>query len=150
MAEAILAHQDTLNSGKGKERFIALSAGIIPKARPESIMLDLLQANNISAVNLTPKSLYPLFESQLSIFVDVIITLSEEAKQLCPVWPGHPTVINWQLTDPLDSSSIDNVITKTQRCFFTLQDRISILTSGSKATSPMNLAFQLRSLASVM
>ena len=146
MAEAILNHQDSC----GDEKFVALSAGIIPKARPNQVMLDLLSENGISCKDLTPKSFYPLLESQFAIFIDVIVTLSEEAKELCPEWTGGPSQIHWHLPDPMESLTKDELITKTQKCFYTLQDRISILTHGSRPLSSLNLAIQMRSLAHVM
>ena len=143
MAEALLRH----NAG---DRFVAFSAGYaaLPKADPRA--LSLLSENNVISEGLQPKDLMRFFESPRSILVDVIVTLSEEARANCPQWPGDPLRVHWPVDDPCAALTEDERESKFRKCFDILQNRVEALIKQRTPNSAVDLMFQLRSIAAVV
>src|ERR1700761_3880574 len=83
LAEAILREL-------GSDRFNARSAGFKPLNDVNPHTLALLASEGISINNLHCKGWGEFLASAHVIQMDVIVTLSEEAKVNCPVWPGDP------------------------------------------------------------
>lgn len=143
LAEALLRHL-------GGDRFIAFSAGYAPLAKVAPRALRLLNDNCIFTDGLAPKNWVDFFESPRSILVDVIVTLSDEAREHCPVWPGDPVRVHWPVDDPLDAASDDEAESKFRKCFDILQSRMATLIKQRAPQSPIELMLQLRSIASVV
>ena len=143
LAEALLRH-------KGGDRFTALSAGycMLPQIDPQT--LELLRAEEISIDGLHSKNWKEFFESPRSILVDVIVTLSEEARTCCPQWPGDPVRVHWPVDDPLAASGQDLREWKFRKCFSTMQNRVDALMKQRLPHSPVELMLQLRNIASVV
>lgn len=143
LAEALLRHN-------GMDRFVAFSAGIaaLPKVAPKT--LEILDDNGIFVDGLQPKNLLAFFESPRSILIDVIVTLSEEARTACPLWPGDPVRVHWPVDDPLVAGNEDERELKFRKCFDTLQNRVSALIKQRAPHSATELMFQLRSIAAVV
>jgi arsenate reductase len=143
LAEALLQY-------KGGSRFIAHSAGysalphIDPRAR------KLLDDNGVFIDGLRPKGWMDFFESPRSILVDVIVTLSEEARAHCPQWPGDPVRVHWPVDDPCAALNDDERESKFRKCFDTMQNRVDALIKQRAPHSPVELMIQLRSIASVV
>jgi len=57
---------------------------------------------------------------------DVVVTLSEEAAAACPVLPGHPTRIDWNLADP---HAVTGDEAQVLRAFQTMRDEARRLVS---------------------
>jgi len=143
LAEALLRH-------KGGSRFVALSAGysMAPTVDPQAI--SILKAEKISTDGLHTKGWNEFFQSPSSILVDVIVTLSEEARTNCPQWPGDPVRVHWPVDDPCASSTDDMREWKFRKCFSTMENRVEALIKQRKAHNPVELMIQLRSIAAVV
>lgn len=88
MAEAYLRHM-------GSEKFDVYSAGISPSlVRPEAIAA--LEEIGVATDGLRSKSAEEFTDQQF----DYIITVCDNAKETCPVFPGNATRIHWSFDDP--------------------------------------------------
>ena len=95
MAEALLEHI----SGRGVE---TASAGSHPKRlHPNAIRVMRTRGIDISA-NRT---------KHLDEFVpqrfDLVITLCDRVREVCPEFPSHPTLVHWSMPDPAQAGSTD-------------------------------------------
>ncbi len=93
MAEAIL-------NFKGKALVTAYSAGSHPSGavRPEA--LKRLEIAGIPTQNLRSKS-WDEFAKPDAPKLDFIFTVCDNAaKEVCPIWPGHPMTAHWGVADP--------------------------------------------------
>lgn len=143
LAEALLRQ-------KGGIRFTARSAGFrpLPEAHPQT--LALLQAEGIATDGLHTKNWGEFLASAHILKIDVIVTLSEEARIDCPPWPGNPVRVHWQVDDPLSAEKPDVMEWKFRKCFVTLESRIATLVKTRAAQSPMELLLQLKDIAMVV
>ena len=57
--------------------------------------------------------------------IDVIVTLSEEARVNCPAWPGDVVRVHWSVDDPLSADKPDVMEWKYRKVFATLEARIA-------------------------
>lgn len=81
------------------ERFEAYSAGSTPKGTPNPMALTVLSEDYaISTEGVESKS-WEVFEG---VHFDFVITLCDDAKENCPVWPGQPILAHWGMKDPSD------------------------------------------------
>ena len=129
---------------------MAYSAGYECLAQVAPQALDLLQEDGIDTNGLYCKGWKDFFESPRSILVDVIVTLSEEARAHCPQWPGDPVRVHWPVDNPLSFTNADERESKFRKCYDTMQNRVDSLIKQRKATSPVELMLQLRSIAAVV
>lgn len=147
-ARGILA--EALLRDKGGQRFTALSAGykMLPAVDPYA--LTLLKEAGISTYGLHTKGWQEIFLAPRSLLVDVIVTLSEEARAHCPKWPGDPVRVHWPVEDPLAATDADAREWKFRKCFATLQNRAEGLLKQRTPHSSVELMLNLRSLAAVV
>jgi arsenate reductase len=89
MAEAAL-------NQRGGGRFVAESAGSEPAARVNPFALDALRDAGIRWQGHPPRGLDTLEREAW----DIVITVCDQAREACPVVPGHPVVAHWGMTDP--------------------------------------------------
>ena len=143
LAEALLRH-------KGGDRFVAHSAGYSMQPRVDAQVLELLSSEHVSTAHLHTKGWNEFFQSPSSILVDVIVTLSEEARAHCPQWPGDPVRVHWPVDDPMAATDADQRDWKLRKCFNTLQNRVDALIKQRAPHSPVELMLQLRSIAAVV
>jgi arsenate reductase len=97
-ARSIMA-EGIMNS-KGRPRFTAYSAGSHPSGtvRPEA--LKELEVANIPTGGFRSKS-WDEFAAPDAPKIDFVFTVCDSAaKEVCPVWPGHPTTAHWGVPDP--------------------------------------------------
>ena len=121
MAEAILNH-------KGKPVFTACSAGSHPSGTVHPEALKQLELADISTIGLRSKS-WDEFSRPGAPEMQFVFTVCDNAaKEICPVWPGHPMTAHWGVPDPAavhgDSSEIERAF---RQAFFILDRRISLL-----------------------
>ena len=143
MAEALLRHL-------GGVRFEALSAGYQMQPQVDAQVLRLLRGEDISVDGLHTKGWNQFFQSPRSILVDVIVTLSEEARAYCPQWPGDPVRVHWPVDDPKTATDEDQREWKMRKCFSTMKNRVEALIKQRAPHSPVELMLQLRSIAAVV
>lgn len=121
MSEGILNHL-------GKGRFKAYSAGSHPsgKVRPEA--LKQLERVGISTEGLRSKS-WDEFAGPDAPHMDFIFTVcGNAAKEVCPVWPGHPATAHWGVDDPAAVEGTPEDIARAfSDAFMVLESRIRLL-----------------------
>jgi len=120
MAEGIM-------NAKGRPRFTAYSAGSHPSGtvRPEA--LRELEAAGIPTERLRSKS-WGEFAWSDAPKIDFVFTVCDNAaKEVCPIWPGHPITANWGVPDPAAVKGADEEIQQAFRnAFFLLGRRIAL------------------------
>jgi len=123
MAEAIL-------NSKGRPTFTAYSAGSHPTGtvRPEA--LRQLERAHLPLKDLRSKS-WEEFSLPGAPKLDFVFTVcGNAAKEVCPVWPGHPATAHWGIPDPAAVRGSDADIERAFReAFFLLERRISLFLS---------------------
>lgn len=81
--------------------FEVFSAGANPKAQPHPLALQVLRDHfKIDVSSARSKS----WDEFSSMTFDFVITLCDNAKETCPVWPGRPILAHWPSPDPAESS----------------------------------------------
>jgi arsenate reductase len=116
MAEAILNH-------KAKGAFRAYSAGSHPTGavRPEA--LRQLELSGIPTQGLRSKS-WDEFAAPGAPAIDFIFTVCDDAaKEVCPIWPGHPMTAHWGIPDPAAVKGTPEEIDRAFNDAFSVLDR---------------------------
>jgi arsenate reductase len=123
MAEAIM-------NAKGRPNFTAYSAGSHPAGtvRPEAIAQ--LKSAHLPTDDLRSKS-WEEFSKADSPKIDFVFTVCDNAaKEVCPLWPGHPLTAHWGVPDPAAVRGSAEEIERAYRdAFVTLERRISLFLS---------------------
>jgi arsenate reductase len=97
-ARSIIA--EALLNRFGEGRFRAFSAGSHPKGQVHPLALRLLQERGLPTDGLRSKS-WDEFAAVGSPSMDLIVTVCDNAAgEVCPVWPGQPTIARWSFQDP--------------------------------------------------
>jgi arsenate reductase (thioredoxin) len=118
MAEAILNH-------KGKPNFLAHSAASHPagQVRPEA--LKQLELANVPIGEARSKS-WDEFARLGAPKMDFVITVCDNAaKEVCPIWPGHPIAVHWSITDPASVKGSGEDVMPAFREAFLLLDLVT-------------------------
>jgi arsenate reductase (thioredoxin) len=89
IAEAIL-------NRKGRRRFIAESAGSQPAARVNRYAIEVLRESGIDWQGHPPQGLEGLDQKPW----DFVITVCDNARESCPIFPGQPILSHWGMRDP--------------------------------------------------
>jgi len=87
MAEALLRHV-------AGERFEVESAGTAP-TEVHPLALAVMREIGIDASGQRAKDV-----SEVEEHPDIVITLCDDAREACPVFPGAPRFLHWSLPDP--------------------------------------------------
>jgi arsenate reductase len=120
MAEALL-------NFKGRPNFRAYSAGshASGKVRPEALMQ--LESAHIPVIGLHSKN-WDEFAKPDAPKLDFVFTVCDNAaKEVCPIWPGHPVTAHWGVPDPAAVQGTEEEIQRAFRdAFFMLERRISL------------------------
>lgn len=121
MSEGILNHL-------GKGRFKAYSAGSHPSGtvRPEA--LAQLRSAGISTDGLRSKS-WEEFAAPDAPQMDFVFTVCDNAaREVCPVWPGHPATAHWGVPDPAAVKGTPEEIRRAfNDAYVVLERRIGLL-----------------------
>jgi len=117
MAEAIINH-------RGKGRVAAESAGSVPAKRVNPWAIETLRDAGIEWDGHPPRDATGL-ESQ---HWDAVITVCDNARESCPVFPGAPLQVHWGMPDPADVEGSDEEVGSAFfEAFLTLSRRIELL-----------------------
>lgn len=85
-------------------RFEVHSAGSDPKPSPNPIAIKVLEERfGFPVDDLRSKS----WEEFHGTEFDFVITLCDNAKESCPVWPGQPILAHWGSPDPADFEGVE-------------------------------------------
>ena len=91
MAEALLRHH-------GGDRFEVHSAGTVPRG-VNPLTLRVLDEAGIDATGARSKSV----NQYLGQTFDYVVTVCDEARQVCPVFPGVHESLHWGYEDPAEA-----------------------------------------------
>jgi arsenate reductase len=114
MAEALLRRH-------GGDRFEVHSAGIEPKGI-NPLTLRVLAEAGIDASWARSKSVHEFLGQPF----DHVITVCDEARQVCPVFPGEHASLHWGTEDPAAAEGSDDArMAVFRRVFSQLDERIA-------------------------
>jgi arsenate reductase len=125
LAEALMNHL-----GAGRVR--AFSAGSLPKGEVHPLALETLAAHGLPSAGFRSKS-WNEFSGAEAPTMDYIFTVCDNAaKEVCPIWPGHPATAHWSLPDPAAAGgSIEDQRQAFDATYRDLERRIrALLTAG--------------------
>jgi len=111
----------------GGSRFQVFSAGSFPtgKVNPTTVQV-LKEIFNIDASEARSKS----WEEFRDVEFDFVITVCDNARETCPIWPGQPIVAHWGVPDPaLVEGSDEKKFRAFRDVAFQLQRRIQLFTA---------------------
>lgn len=81
----------------GGSRFQVYSAGSFPTGKVNPLAVQVLKdIYNIDASEARSKS----WEEFKDVEFDFVVTVCDNARETCPVWPGQPIVAHWSSPDP--------------------------------------------------
>ena len=81
----------------GGQRFQVYSAGSFPTGKVNPIAIQVLRdVYNIDASEARSKS----WEEFKDVQFDFVVTVCDNARETCPIWPGQPIVSHWSSPDP--------------------------------------------------
>jgi arsenate reductase len=111
----------------GGKRFESYSAGANPSGAVNPLTLKVLRERfNIEASDARSKS----WDEFRELNFDFVITVCDNARETCPVWPGQPIVAHWGVDDP---AAFVGTPEARERFFYnvalTLYRRLQIFTS---------------------
>jgi arsenate reductase len=82
---------------KGRERFAVFSAGSHPTGRVNPLAVRTLRERyGLEAGDARSKS----WDEFKDVKFDFVITVCDQAREACPVWPGQPLIAHWGSPDP--------------------------------------------------
>lgn len=127
-ARSILAEAITNKIARGK--FVAYSAGSMPKGEVHPQALKLLKSLGLPTEHLRSKS-WEEFSKPDAPPLDFVITVCDNAaNEICPYWPGQPMTSHWGMPDPAAVEGTDTEIALAfADTYRMLNNRIGIFTS---------------------
>jgi len=111
----------------GGSRFESFSAGSFPTGIVNPNAIEVLKnVYNTDASRARSKS----WEEFKDIQFDFVITVCDNARESCPIWPGQPIVAHWGLPDPAAASgSSEGIYRMFKQVALQLQRRIELFVS---------------------
>jgi arsenate reductase (thioredoxin) len=111
----------------GQDRFETYSAGSFPTGRVNPFALRVLtELYHIDASEARSKS----WEEYQDVRFDFVITVCDNARESCPVWPGQPIVAHWGVPDPaLAEGTDEEIFRQFRQSAMLLQRRIELFCS---------------------
>ncbi len=111
----------------GGERFQVFSAGAFPTGRVNPFAIQALKdLYNIDASDARSKS----WEELNDVEFDFVVTVCDNARESCPVWPGQPIVAHWSSPDPAAVEGSDEEKYRVFKEVATqINDRLQLFTS---------------------
>ncbi len=116
IAEAIL-------TAKGRGRFRVGSAGTRPAERVNPGAVEVLGAHGIDWTGKRPKTIDEIQDEPW----DLVITVCDNAKETCPIFPGHPAFAHWGMPDPAAVAGDEERRRAFRDTFQVLSRRIDLL-----------------------
>jgi protein-tyrosine-phosphatase/DNA-binding transcriptional ArsR family regulator len=96
MAEALLDHL-------GGGATVAVSAG----SHPKSLHPNAVRAMNEWGIDISGRRTKKLDEFSDQDF-DIVVTLCDRLREICPEFPGTPQVVHWSIADPSNTAASDD------------------------------------------
>lgn len=90
---------------KGKGRFEVFSAGSHPSGKVNPFAVRTLRERyNLDASAARSKS----WDEFKDVKFDFVITVCDNAREVCPIWPGQPMIAHWGSPDPAAFEGTDD------------------------------------------
>lgn len=148
-ARSILA--ETLLNAKNSGLYRARSAGTAPLEGIHPSTRTLLETMGHDTQKLHPKKWQDFYHAAHLVKVDIIVTLSEEARcECCGIWPGDPVKVHWAVDDPLSAPNADVQEWKFRKCYATLDARINALLRHRPPSTQMEALLMLKEIGMVV
>lgn len=111
----------------GGDRFESYSAGTEPTGRVNPFAIRVLhELYHIDASDARSKSC----DEYQSVEFDFVITVCDNARETCPVWPGQPIIAHWGVPDPaLAVGTDDQIFREFKQAALHIQRRIELFCS---------------------
>ena len=111
----------------GGERFQVFSAGAFPTGKVNPLAIQVLKDfYDTDASDARSKS----WEEFNDVEFDFVVTVCDNARESCPVWPGQPIVAHWSSPDP---AAVEGSDEEKYRAFkevaFQINRRLQLFTS---------------------
>lgn len=137
LAEALL-------TARGAGRFAVASAGSHPVGRVSRRAVAALSELGIDWSGRTPRGLAGLEGEPW----DLVITVCDSAKQVCPVFPGARAMAHWNLPDPIDALGTEEEVREVfRRSRDTIAELIeSLIALPVEALTPRDLADRVQKI----
>jgi len=104
---------------KGKGRFEVFSAGSHPSGRVNPLAVrTLCERYGLDAGAARSKS----WDEFKGVKFDFVITVCDNAREACPVWPGQPVIAHWGSPDP---AAFEGTEEEKYRFFVTVASQIA-------------------------
>jgi len=87
---------EALTNELGRNRYKAFSAGAQPSGEVNPFTIETLKAHGHSTEGLRSKPLTEFLERDL----DIVVTVCDNARESCPVWPKKTAMMHWGFDDP--------------------------------------------------
>jgi len=81
------------------DKFEVVSAGASPKPAPHPMALAVLRDHYQLDVSSARSKSWNEFDG---VAFDFVITLCDNARETCPLWPGQPIIAHWPSPDPAE------------------------------------------------
>ena len=94
---------EALMNKKARGRFVASSAGSRPAARVNPFAVRALKEVGIDWSGHAPISVDAIVGENF----DFVITVCDNAREACPILPGHPIHAHWGMEDPAEVEGTD-------------------------------------------
>jgi protein-tyrosine-phosphatase len=111
----------------GGEGFDVFSAGSFPTGKVNPLAVEVLKdVYHIDAIGARSKS----WEEFGDLEFDFVITVCDNARESCPIWPGQPIIAHWGVPDPaLAEGSDEEKLKQFKQAAQTLNRRIELFCS---------------------
>ena len=145
-ARSIIA--EVLLNTLGNRKFMGFSAGSSPKTEINPIAKEIAEEMRYDTKKLYSKS-WNEFAKANSLKIHIVITVCDSAaKEMCPIWPGHPLQVHWGFKDPsavggdkIEKRKAFDALIKTLKPKIEKLIRLPVVTMDA-----VNLKFKLREI----
>ena len=103
---------------KARGKFSAESAGSRPAQRVNPFAIQALRDVGIDWTGRTPRNVDTLLGDKF----DFVITVCDNAKEACPILPGHPIHAHWGMEDP---AKVEGSALEKARAFTAARDLLA-------------------------
>lgn len=142
---------ETLLNAKESGAYRARSAGTAPLEAIHPETKSLLERAGFETAKLHPKKIEDFHAASSFVPVDIIVTLSEEAREECPAdWPGNPVRVHWTVDNPLGAQRPDVREWKFRKCMAVLEARTASLIRIRPDLSQSEMLLTLRAIGMVV
>lgn len=142
---------ETLLNARQSEYYRARSAGTEPLQAIHPETKTLLEIAGHETRILHPKKWQDFHAASPLVKVDIIVTLSEDAREACSGdWPGNPVRVHWTVDNPLGAERAEVREWKFRKCFATLDARIGALVRSRPGASSFEIFMNLKDIGMVV